>query len=73
MSSSEVRGFVLRTEFLCTPFWAILVFHSLAKVGYDSPEGQIPLCCGTGGKYLLHAGAIFCALILIEVLWQQQE
>lgn len=62
MARSEVLGFVLRTEFLCTPFWAILGFHSLAKVGYDSPEGQIPLCRGTGG------GSIFCMLGPFSVL-----
>lgn len=59
MAHSEVPGFALRTKVLCTPFWTILGFHSVAKVDYDSPEGQIPLYCGTGETHLLHAGAIF--------------
>lgn len=31
----------------------------MAKVGYNSPEGQIPLWCGRGGTSLLHAGMVF--------------
>lgn len=38
MAHSEVLGFVLRTEILCTPFWVIYGFHCMAKMGHDSPR-----------------------------------
>lgn len=55
MAHSEVPCFVLRREVLCTPFWVIAGFHCMAKMAPDSPEEEIPLYCGTGGRHLLCA------------------